>query len=615
MSKFDLTHFYQFCNSLRIDTKERGQILLGKHLMGSQRRCVNEIAEGLERGIHEFVTLKARQLGISTVSLAFDLYWEGKYNGISGALITQDEPARDKFRSILEMYHQGLPPKYKRRVKGGGFGNRNQVIFQNRSRLEYRVAGTKEKKTATLGRSSALSFLHATEVAFWGNADDIDSLEPTLAQENPDRFYHWETTANGFNHFWDMWHTAKDSVTKKAIFIGWWTNEFYRARSNTDVFANYWGASGRLSRDERTMVKEVRSLYQFEIDEEQMAWYRWYMHEKCSDNELTMWQEMPGTEYQAFVASGSQYFTGTAIGNAYRRIADQEKPKCCRFQMGATFSDTTIAAVSPKIAQLRVWQEPVQGAHYCLGADPAYGSSDSADRYVLSVWRCYADAAEQVAEFCTPDLTTGAFAWAMVYLAGWYTPCVWNLEVNGPGQAVLAELQNLGRERAIGPKDRRPILEDALKSVSNYLFQRWDSLYRVPTAIHTISTYQYKERYLGTYKDYFERGLLLVRSRDLIDEMKSLKRVDGSAPEASGRNKDDRVIAGALAIIAWNDQLRSKLMMMNETIAAVEKRKAQPISNQPGSHLVAKLFQDIGFTESIHKPTLPGVSGGIAKRG
>jgi len=121
-------------------------------------------------------------------------------------------------------------------------------------------------------------------------------------------------TANGFNHFYDMWQDAKDSVTKRCIFIGWWANDFYSAKENTDVYKAYWGRNGKLTPDERTMLKEVKSLYGVDISSEQLAWYRWYMHERCSDDEMKMWQEMPHTEYAAFVATGSHFFSGRTVG-------------------------------------------------------------------------------------------------------------------------------------------------------------------------------------------------------------------------------------------------------------------------------------------------------------
>ena len=81
MSNFNLKHFYHFCNQLKIETKEQGLRKLD-NLMGSQTYVMNEMAKGLADGCHFFVILKGRQLGITTISLALDLYWHFTHPGL-----------------------------------------------------------------------------------------------------------------------------------------------------------------------------------------------------------------------------------------------------------------------------------------------------------------------------------------------------------------------------------------------------------------------------------------------------------------------------------------------------------------------------------------------------
>jgi hypothetical protein len=51
---------------------------------------------------------------------------------------------------------------------------------------------------------------------------------------------------------------------------------------------------------------------------------------------------------------------------------------------------------------------------------------------------------------------------------------------------------------------------------------------------------------------------------DTIEEMKTMVR-DGGSIEASGRNKDDRVIACALATAAFAEQVQPRLIMQKIT--------------------------------------------------
>ena len=70
---FNKDLFYKFCSELKIETKEQGLRKMN-NLLGTQTYVMDEIAKGLEDDIHFFVILKGRQLGITTISLALDLY-------------------------------------------------------------------------------------------------------------------------------------------------------------------------------------------------------------------------------------------------------------------------------------------------------------------------------------------------------------------------------------------------------------------------------------------------------------------------------------------------------------------------------------------------------------
>ena len=154
--KFDLAKFNRFCRELTVETKELGMQKLGARLLGTQTYIMQEIAKGLENDKHFFVILKGRQLGITTISLALDLYWHFIHPGFQGTLTTDTEENRDQFRTTLAMYMDGLPPEYKIPLMSH---NRNQLVLKNRSRLFYQVAGLRSK--GSLGRGKAITYLLA----------------------------------------------------------------------------------------------------------------------------------------------------------------------------------------------------------------------------------------------------------------------------------------------------------------------------------------------------------------------------------------------------------------------------------------------------------------------
>ena len=551
---FDKLMFYKFCSQLQIETKEQGLKKMG-HLLGTQKYVMDEVTKGLAEDVHFFVILKGRQLGITTISLALDLFWHFTHPGLQGTLTTDTEENRDMFRSTLAMYMDGLPKEYRIPLLAH---NRNQLSLKNRSRLFYQVAGLRAK--GSLGRGKAITYLHGTETSSWGDEEGLASLLASLAETNPDRLYLFESTARGFNMFHDMYVTAKRARTQRAIFCGWWRNELYSLDPNGQTYKVYW--DGKLTGEEKEWVKDIKKLYGFEINSRQIAWWRWKLFEGIKDDSL-MYQEFPPTEDYAFVMTGTSFFSNARCTDAVKRI---KKTSCdfYRYSFGVNFQDTEVIKSTERLSTLKVWEEPVDTAYYVIGADPAYGSSDWADRFCIQVFRAYADGLEQVASFATSEMNTYQFAWVIAHLAGAYKNSTLNLEVNGPGQAVINELRNLRRQAASMGSAMGKDLMDVYANMQNYIWRRNDTLGGPTNSIGWLTTSATKERMLTYMKDYFERGMMDIYDMDTIEEMKTMVR-DGGSIEASGRNKDDRVIASALACAAFAEQVQPRLIAQKIT--------------------------------------------------
>ena len=556
---FNKDLFYKFCSELKIETKEQGLRKMN-NLLGTQTYVMDEIAKGLQDDIHFFVILKGRQLGITTISLALDLYWHFTHPGLQGTLTTDTEENRDMFRSTLAMYMEGLPKEYRIPLLAH---NRNQLSLKNRSRLFYQVAGLRAK--GSLGRGKAITYLHGTETSSWGDEEGLASLLASLAETNKDRLYIFESTARGFNMFHDMYTTAKKARTQRAIFCGWWRNELYAADPDSSVYKVYW--DGKLTPEEKEWTRDIKKLYDVEINSRQMAWWRWKMFEGIKDDSL-MYQEFPPTEDYAFVMTGTSFFSNSRCTDAFKK-AKSKSYDSYRYIFGANFPDTEVIKSTERLATLKVWEEPVYTAYYVIGADPAYGSSDWADRFCIQIYRVYADGLDQVASFATSEMNTYQFAWVIAHLAGAYKNSTLNLEVNGPGQAVINELRNLKRQATSLGGAMGAELMNVYGSMQNYIWRRNDTLGGVSNSIGWLTTAATKERMLTYMKDYFERNMMNIYDIDTIDEMKTVVR-DGGSIEATGRNKDDRVIASALACAAFAEQVQPRLIAQKITRAISE---------------------------------------------
>ncbi len=578
-----MARFEAFCARLKIDTKEQGRKPL--RFLGTQRYLVQEISSGLKEGRHTFVVLKGRQLGISTVTLAFDLYWISKYPGLQGAVVTDTDENREYFRSYVEQYLDSLPRQVRAPIDRH---NRVQLILKNGSRLVYMVAGTKKK--GELGRAKAVNFMHATECSSWGDEEGFASLMNTLAQQNPNRCYIFESTARGYNVFWDAWRVAKEARAQKAIFVGWWRNELYQLRRDSVEFQAYW--DGGPTSDERVWIGEIFERYNVEITAEQIAWWRWYVIEHMKGDEMLAMQEMPPTEEYAFQLSGSKFFSAERVNKAHQRTLTQQ-PLFYRYRFGMHFEDTEFLETNEENADVAIFELPQERGVYTLGCDPAFGSSEWADEFAGCLLRCYADRAVQVLEVASTAWNEQQFAWVIAHLAGWYQNCMLNLEMQGPGGAVFNELQNLRIKASSIPRgDPRAGAFDVVSRIRDYLWKRQDSL-------HGNFAYQWqtnareKNRMMTTLRAYFEREMLIVNSSYCVQQFRNIHR-EGDKIGGEGRAKDDRVIALGIATIAWNDWIMNEMIAQSRTFAA-ETRPPEVIKEHSVvEHSVIKFLKQNG---------------------
>jgi hypothetical protein len=566
LPRFDVDKFRVFCERLKVDTKEKGRMPLT--WLGTQRYFVEEIAEGINRDVHQFVVLKGRQLGISTVSLALDLYWLFKHEGLQGMVVTDTDDNRDLFRSHLEQYMASLPPRFKPET---GKSNRGQMILSNSSRLMYLVAGV--RKSGNLGRAKSANFMHATECSSWGDEEGFASLMNSLAQVNPNRLYIFESTARGYDMFYEAWEAAKKSKTQKAIFIGWWRNELYRKERNTVEFQTYW--DGEPTSDERVWIGEIFGLYGYEIKPEQLAWWRWYVVEQMRGDEMMALQEMPPTEEYAFQLSGSKFFSAERTNHAYQTAIKQER-MFFRYRFGMNFEDTEFIETTAEQAEVSIWEWPDEKGVYALGCDPAYGSSEWADEFAGCMLRCYADKVVQVLEIGTPDWTEQQFAWVIAHLAGFYRNTMLSLEMQGPGGAVFNELNNLKRMAGtMKQKDPRRGPFEVVGNIRDYLWKKQDSM-TGSYALQWQTNAREKIRMYTTTRSYFEREMVVINSPECLGQFRNIHR-QGDQIGGEGRAKDDRVTALCIAIMAWNDNLMLELQGSNKTFI-LETRTPEEIA-------------------------------------
>lgn len=583
------TAFYEFLNRCFIDSKDGGRICLGDNLYWGQIHAITSIFDALEDDIHDVYFLKSRQLGISTIVRAVTVFFLGIHTGLKGALVFDTAPNREEARQELVSMIRNLPTSLKfPKVKGTGEGNREGLTLENDSRILFKSAGVKKSKSSgTLGRSVGLAFATLSELCSYDNDEGLIAFQESLSDINPDRLYIYESTARGYNKWWEMWSDAvKDMLHKKCIFLGWWSKESQRIdRDHRD-----WAVYGEppLSEREQLLTKEVSERYGYDISMEQWAWYRRRMapseidqgDEAEFEGSTTQVQEQPTTEEEAFQQTGSVFFQSKALTDMTNEYVAKEKWRYF-YSAGVEFVDMRIyPARTYKEIHLKVWEEPDPEGVYCLAIDPAFGENENNDRSSIQVVKCYADGIDQVAEYASPLITTKQLAWAAVSLMGWYgggqkSEIRYILELNGPGQGVFDELRSLKHQ--IESNYQRAEyeaqgLENVFRNVRTYLYSRPDSIGGT-SAYHWKTHTGNKIRLMERLRDFVTNGMFHVRSLDLVAEMKTIAR-EGDSIAAQGSMKDDRVMAAALAVHCWEERVRRQLISGKRTRVAEEARRS-----------------------------------------
>lgn len=572
----------EFVSEARISSKEivsddaRGAPLV---LWESQKRYLREIAAGLDQGIRTFHCLKGRQEGITTVSLLIDVIWLSMHKNLAACLVTENEKNRDKNRAVIAHYIDNFPPDF----FGDEFrivhNNRNYMLFSNGARLELLVAGTKAKKSTSWGEGSGYTLAHMTEVAAYGDAEGLESLEESFAQGNPNRLFLYESTAKGFVGPWrSKWYSGfEDPLTKRSFFLGWWTGDMNVIQKSDPSFLLY---NYPPEPEERELITAVAREYGWAITREQLAWYRW--KEKNTGTGGLLAQNQPWLPAQAFIQSGYSFFQSRRVGQRLKEVIDGGQEfgyQAYRYELGNSFFDLRLECIEDENEQgrieLKVWEEPRVDAKYVIGCDTAWGRNEHKDQNCIEVYRCYADRLVQVAEYATAEVETKHCAWVLAHLAGVYKDCVVNIEINGPGTNIMGEWQTLRgqfQSDAYADRVRSHDWEDALGWARWYLYHRPDSL-GAGYAYNSLTTRRLTEQNMHGLRSAFIVGEVEVKSRRLLEEM-NLVVVDEAghigAPESKDpKCKDDRVYGSAFAWRAWEDWVKRSMLASGQFWKAI----------------------------------------------
>jgi hypothetical protein len=556
---------YDLLQSVEITTKEYGKAHVEP--WPSQRMVIDGVCQGLADGVHTFVILKSRQMAITTVCSCIELFWALANPGTQGAIIADRTDNLERLRRIFADLLGTLPPEWKSAEHKLIVNNRTGMAFANRSVIDLLAAGN----NPDLGASRALNMMHATECSLWRSLAGVESLKASLARENPNRLFIYESIANGLNWFYNFCQQAKQDRHMKFIFCGFWSNPTYRIPKDDSDYKIYW--DNKLMDGELERARFVKQNYGVTIQPEQIAWWR-------RENEFRadeyMLRHYPWTEKECFIASGSGFFPAARTMEISEQLSPTSPPyKGYRYSFDEKFLASRIEMVrNPDDAMLKVWEPPDPKGIYVIGIDPSGGGGGDSDDHAIEVLRCYADKVVQVAEFQSNRPMTYQLAWVLAHLAGSYKDHIANLEVSGIGAAVLPEVRNLRQlaERGIiqGETGSEKIL-DYIGAVRWFLYKRPDSLGGAGSVIAWKANQDNKHQIYSELRDSLMLRRLEIRSPRLVAQMQAIIEDEGWIGAGPDTGENDDLVSGlVLAHHAWVEWRRPMLVARGLTWESVK---------------------------------------------
>jgi len=587
-----LPDFRRFCARLSIPSRDEGVIPFTR-MYGTQDYLLQELAAGLEAGVHEYVVLKGgRQIGGTTIGESLSIYWLQTYPGMVGCYTFDDDENRDFHRDVLLQMLDSLPRAYRWPTR---VNNQGHLAWSapNRSRLIFAAAGKRFNLKSNLGRSRGLNFRIDDEIGAWNNEKAISSLNAAFSKRHPHRFRMSISTAQGAGPFRDMWRTAQTAVSQRAIFVAWWRREDFRIDPSETAMWDRYGEEPPSS-EEREWMDAVAERYEVVITQEQVAWYRWTLAEEFFGDTAMMDQEYGSLPEQCFVAFGDRIIGRETIKRLQRDLAKAPNPATYRCDFGTSL-DTMRLDLNPE-GQLRIWEQPDPQGVYVVSAHPARSSDPDAASFVCQVWRAWADELIQVAEYASYEGSMYQFAWLAMNLAAAYrfrVPAFFALEVGTVGKYVLAEIQriqNYGYGLSPSAVNNRDV-RNVIGNIQHFQYVRPDQATVRSAPLGWKMSAEIRPWIIHQLRDEIERGHVVIRSPELIDGLDGLRRGeegDADVIEAGGVSDDSRVVTASYAVEHW---LRNALPTVH--VLAGQKRPDRWAPKTVEGRLVGNYLQGV----------------------
>ena len=470
------------------------------------------------------IILKGRQEGISTVTEALMFQDTVTRPNVKTLIVAHDSGATGNLFKMNKLFYDCLPRRMQPMRKNS---NAKELVFENptrepkekakkpglRSSIRCQTAGS-----GSVGRSDTLTNVHISEYAFWpkDKKDLLLGIMQTVPND-PSTMVVIESTANGYDHFKELWDGAENGTNEWIpVFLPWYLEKGYRMAVPPGT---------EWTEEERQLQRD------FGLDEEQLQWRRWCIRANCGGSVEEFRQEYPNTPAEAVLLSGTPFFDNQALAVqqmhapepavtgwfTYDAPEEQgEKPRNWQFTPAAD-------------GAVRIWKEPEKGVPYVLGGDTAGEGSDCFTAHVLDN-----RTGEQVAELQQRQSEI-LYARQVYCLGRYYNTALAAIEVNF-GTYPVRKLEEWNYPKL-------------------YQRERFDTYANAMVkAFGWQTSPATRPQMLAELHTVMEESPHVIRSRWTLGEMIVFVYDKNRKPQAAEGQHDDLVIAAAIAQMARSQQ-------------------------------------------------------------
>lgn len=478
-----------------------------------------------------YIVLKSRRVGISAQAEGILVCHCMAKDMAEALIVAHQHKSSQALFQVPKMLVRDIPLRI-------DTANQNKIIFPHEagdSTLTMATAGS-----VVGGRGMTLTGLHCSEAGYYPGAESFAALLPAVTR-GPEGIKIIESTANGTvgqgETFYAYWNAAIEGRNEFCpIFL---THLDDPACMIPGAVPEDIGQGDIADYEREMMTLMAKRKMSKEEKNARIAWVRATFETQCQGISLMLNQEYPITPDMAFIATGFPAFEMSEMSWANECAADPLAVGTFKHNarnLPGTFEERADGEWS-------IWQAPIDGHFYYLGADAAAGEEigesgqtrQTGDFAAICIWDGHTG--EQVAEMSariSPDLLADECNKA----GRFYNNAMVNIELTG----------NLGRWAQVRLRDH-----------FNYpAFYRWKgrddfigkrNIMASKTGIGWDTNPATRELMFSAYRAALREQRVKPRSRALISQMRVCSRIEGFRWDVR-RGHDDILLAGLISWIA-----------------------------------------------------------------